>query len=76
MDNTVEDFWRAVWQEKVKQIIMLCRCVEMGKLKCAQYWPVEVDETKSMPYGLTLKCVKVDKSNVNFIHTHLSLIFE
>uniref|UniRef100_A0A914P9C6 Tyrosine-protein phosphatase domain-containing protein n=1 Tax=Panagrolaimus davidi TaxID=227884 RepID=A0A914P9C6_9BILA len=32
LDATVSDFWRCVWQEKVKQIIMLCRCEEMGKV--------------------------------------------
>ncbi|PIO75970.1 Protein-tyrosine phosphatase [Teladorsagia circumcincta] len=38
-DNTVEDFWRMIWQEKCKSIIMLCNLTECGKKKCEQYWP-------------------------------------
>ncbi|KAI1717209.1 protein-tyrosine phosphatase domain-containing protein [Ditylenchus destructor] len=71
LDATVCDFWRVCWQEDVRQIIMLCRCEEMGKAKCAQYWPTEVDQEKTMPYGLTIKCLKLDQSDKNFIHTKL-----
>ncbi|KHN87936.1 Receptor-type tyrosine-protein phosphatase T [Toxocara canis] len=39
MDATVNDFWRMVWQEKPRSIIMLCKLVEGGKPKCAQYFP-------------------------------------
>uniref|UniRef100_A0A915EVP0 Protein-tyrosine phosphatase n=1 Tax=Ditylenchus dipsaci TaxID=166011 RepID=A0A915EVP0_9BILA len=73
LDSTVGDFWRICWQENVRQIIMLCRCEELGKAKCAQYWPVEVDEQKTMTYGLTITCQKIDRSDKNFIHTRLLL---
>ncbi|KAF8368577.1 hypothetical protein PRIPAC_86406 [Pristionchus pacificus] len=36
---TIEDFWRMIWQEKSKSILMLCNIVEQGKKKCEQYWP-------------------------------------
>ncbi|GMT21961.1 hypothetical protein PFISCL1PPCAC_13258 [Pristionchus fissidentatus] len=36
---TIDDFWRMVWQEKCKSIVMLCNIVECGKKKCEQYWP-------------------------------------
>ncbi|XP_067683144.1 receptor-type tyrosine-protein phosphatase alpha-like [Haliotis asinina] len=36
---TVTDFWRMVWQEKVEQIVMLTRLMEMNKKKCEHYWP-------------------------------------
>lgn len=35
-----------VWQEKPKYIIMLCRLVENGKSKCAEYWPTNKGDTK------------------------------
>ncbi|GMS88962.1 hypothetical protein PENTCL1PPCAC_11137, partial [Pristionchus entomophagus] len=35
--TTIDDFWRMVWQEKCKSIVMLCNIVECGK-KCEQYW--------------------------------------
>ncbi|XP_025101776.1 receptor-type tyrosine-protein phosphatase kappa-like isoform X2 [Pomacea canaliculata] len=38
-DNTVIDFWRMVWQENVKQIVMLTGLIEAGKNKCFEYWP-------------------------------------
>lgn len=44
--GTVDDFWRMIWQEKVKFIVMLCNVVEDGKVKCAQYFPVNSDESK------------------------------
>jgi protein tyrosine phosphatase len=38
--DTLDDFWRLVWQQRVKVIVMLTRCQERGVSKCAQYWPV------------------------------------
>ncbi|VDK33195.1 unnamed protein product [Anisakis simplex] len=46
MDATINDFWRMVWQEKPKSIIMLCKLVEGGKPKCAKYFPEKHGETK------------------------------
>uniref|UniRef100_A0A914Y7N3 Protein tyrosine phosphatase n=1 Tax=Panagrolaimus superbus TaxID=310955 RepID=A0A914Y7N3_9BILA len=75
LDATVADFWRCVWQEKVKQIIMLCRCEEMGKNKCAQYWPLQIGGTLNF-HGLTIKCEKIDTSDRSFLHSKLSLTYE
>ncbi|XP_078328337.1 receptor-type tyrosine-protein phosphatase kappa-like [Crassostrea virginica] len=38
-DNTLEDFWKMIWQEKVTQIVMLTNIKEGVKIKCTQYWP-------------------------------------
>ena len=37
MDNTIGDFWRMVWQEKVPYVFMLSSRKEADK--CAEYWP-------------------------------------
>jgi protein tyrosine phosphatase len=37
--STVVDWWRMVWQEKARHIVMLCRTEEDGKSKCHKYWP-------------------------------------
>ena len=29
---TVNDFWRLVWEQKARAIVMLTKCVEMGKV--------------------------------------------
>ncbi|XP_025106579.1 tyrosine-protein phosphatase non-receptor type 12-like isoform X3 [Pomacea canaliculata] len=39
MLNTVNDFWRMLWEHKTEVIFMACRLIECGKQKCEKYWP-------------------------------------
>ncbi|VDM43404.1 unnamed protein product [Toxocara canis] len=39
LDSTIGDFWRMIYQESINTIVMLCKLVENGKVKCSQYWP-------------------------------------
>uniref|UniRef100_A0A1I7RR96 Protein-tyrosine phosphatase n=1 Tax=Bursaphelenchus xylophilus TaxID=6326 RepID=A0A1I7RR96_BURXY len=48
--ETVPDFWRMVWQEKIKAIVMLCSVVENGKKKCEQYWPEKRGDSMALPF--------------------------
>ncbi|KAK5986975.1 Receptor-type tyrosine-protein phosphatase epsilon [Trichostrongylus colubriformis] len=41
LDNTIEDFWRMVFQEGCPHVVNLTKFLEDGKVKCAQYWPME-----------------------------------
>ena len=34
LPHTVNDFWKMLWQNKVKVVIMVCREEEQGKHKC------------------------------------------
>uniref|UniRef100_A0A9J8CX32 Receptor-type tyrosine-protein phosphatase C n=1 Tax=Cyprinus carpio carpio TaxID=630221 RepID=A0A9J8CX32_CYPCA len=45
-DETVVDFWRMVWEQKSSIIVMVTRCEEGNKTKCAQYWPSLDRETE------------------------------
>eukprot|EP00049_Salpingoeca_infusionum_P015765 m.309185 g.309185 ORF g.309185 m.309185 type:complete len:1148 (+) comp15945_c1_seq1:266-3709(+) len=38
LEETVEDFWRMVWEQHVTLIVCLCPEVEDGKEQFAQYW--------------------------------------
>uniref|UniRef100_A0A6Q2Y466 Receptor-type tyrosine-protein phosphatase C n=1 Tax=Esox lucius TaxID=8010 RepID=A0A6Q2Y466_ESOLU len=38
-DETVADFWRMVWEQQSSIIVMVTRCEEGNRVKCAQYWP-------------------------------------
>ncbi|KAI8488818.1 hypothetical protein Bbelb_333360 [Branchiostoma belcheri] len=36
---TVPDFWRMVWEQNSRVLVMLTQCWERGKPKCERYWP-------------------------------------
>jgi tyrosine-protein phosphatase non-receptor type 11 len=37
--DTVNDFWRMVYQENTRVIVMTTNEMERGKVKCQRYWP-------------------------------------
>ncbi|XP_028915875.1 receptor-type tyrosine-protein phosphatase eta [Ornithorhynchus anatinus] len=39
LPNTLDDFWRMVWEKNIYSIVMLTKCVEQGRTKCEEYWP-------------------------------------
>uniref|UniRef100_A0A8C6SR43 Receptor-type tyrosine-protein phosphatase C n=1 Tax=Neogobius melanostomus TaxID=47308 RepID=A0A8C6SR43_9GOBI len=38
-EETITDFWRMVWEQKSSVIVMVTRCEEGSRVKCAEYWP-------------------------------------
>ncbi|VDM41357.1 unnamed protein product, partial [Toxocara canis] len=59
LDETISDFWRMVYQEEVRTILMLTKTVEDTKIKCAQYWPL-----KSGAYQ-TYGCMFINNKKAN-----------
>ncbi|CAM1318251.1 Uncharacterised protein g6905 [Pycnogonum litorale] len=48
LHSTRDDFWRMVWEQNSRAIVMLTRCVEKGREKCDHYWPYD---TQPVYYG-------------------------
>uniref|UniRef100_A0A667XMC8 Receptor-type tyrosine-protein phosphatase C n=1 Tax=Myripristis murdjan TaxID=586833 RepID=A0A667XMC8_9TELE len=44
--ETVSDFWRMIWEQQSSIIVMVTRCEEGNRIKCAQYWPSPDRETE------------------------------
>ncbi|KAM7162905.1 receptor-type tyrosine-protein phosphatase C [Macrochelys suwanniensis] len=44
-DETTDDFWRMIWEQKATIIVMVTRCEENNRNKCAQYWPTTENST-------------------------------
>ncbi|XP_072504386.1 receptor-type tyrosine-protein phosphatase C isoform X2 [Notamacropus eugenii] len=45
-EETVNDFWRMIWEQKVTIIVMVTRCEEGNRNKCAEYWPTMEEGTQ------------------------------
>ncbi|NXN42606.1 PTPRJ phosphatase, partial [Rhinoptilus africanus] len=79
LPNTIEDFWRMIWEKNIYSIVMLTKCVEQARTKCEQYWPDQQPKT----YGdvivtmvseivlpeWTIRDFTVEKSNTPESHT-------
>ena len=39
LPTTIVDFWRMVWQEGARVVVMITNEVERGRSRCARYWP-------------------------------------
>lgn len=48
LHSTRDDFWRSVWEQNSRAIVMLTKCVEKGREKCDHYWPYD---TEPVYYG-------------------------
>lgn len=48
--ETCGDFWKMLVQQRVRVVVMVTNLCELGKVKCDQYWPKRVGETREFPY--------------------------
>uniref|UniRef100_A0A667XEU0 protein-tyrosine-phosphatase n=1 Tax=Myripristis murdjan TaxID=586833 RepID=A0A667XEU0_9TELE len=63
LPSTVSDFWRMIWEQRVKGVVMVTNCVESGRTKCEQYWPL--DYTPCL-YGDLLVTIKSERPETNW----------
>lgn len=74
--ETLNDFWRMIYQYKVSAVVMLTKLVEKGVERCTQYWPDKLNITET--YGdleVTLKdqqkCGDYVKRTFDLMHVGL-----
>ncbi|CAF1007134.1 unnamed protein product [Brachionus calyciflorus] len=54
--ETINDFWRMIYQYRVSAIVMLTKLVEKGVERCTQYWPDKINIPEIYgDYEVTLK---------------------
>ncbi|CAI5659057.1 unnamed protein product [Oreochromis niloticus] len=63
LPSTVNDFWRMIWEQRVKRIIMVTNCIEGGQTKCEQYWPAD---RKPCLYGELLVTMRSEQQETNW----------
>jgi len=58
LPHTVADFWRMVWEQKTRTLVMMTQLEERGRIKCVQYWP----SRDSINYhGITISACNVEE---------------
>ncbi|XP_029500544.1 receptor-type tyrosine-protein phosphatase C isoform X3 [Oncorhynchus nerka] len=70
-EETVGDFWRMVWEQQSSIIVMVTRCEESSRNKCAQYWPSPEREVEIFE-GFVVKLNR-EEHCPDYIIRHLSL---
>lgn len=72
LNNTVQDFWRMIWEQNSKVIVMLTDLTENGVERCAEYIPASIVIDNMMTFQdfqVTLKSREVrDKYAHSIIH--------
>lgn len=57
LSNTLVEFWRMVQQESSNFIVMLTTIIERGRMKCQQYWPINVGEEMELSESFILTLI-------------------
>ncbi|XP_021532839.2 receptor-type tyrosine-protein phosphatase C isoform X3 [Aotus nancymaae] len=71
-DETVDDFWRMIWEQKATVIVMVTRCEEGNRNKCAEYWPSVEEGTRA--FGDVVVKINQHKRCPDYIIQKLNII--
>ncbi|KAI6660505.1 Receptor-type tyrosine-protein phosphatase alpha-like [Oopsacas minuta] len=63
--NTISCFWNMVWEQGLRIIVSLTNLVELGKIKCTQYWPDKVGDSDQ--HGEVHVCLQKEERYPNYI---------
>ena len=74
MPNTVNDFWKMVWEFKSQTIVQLCGANEDGVEVCQQYWPDPVKS--SIQYGAARVSLESEAASGDYIVRQLEVCYE
>ena len=50
LDETVDHFWRMVWEYEIEAIVMLTNCVEMGRVSLSLLISGISSDAQTVPY--------------------------
>ncbi|CAG2105274.1 unnamed protein product, partial [Medioppia subpectinata] len=56
--KTVNDFWRMIYEQKCRVIVMLTGIEEQGRIKCSQYWSEEQPKEISNMFKVSVKSIR------------------
>ena len=62
MENTTDHFWQMIWEQQSVGIVMLCKCEERGRKKCAHYWPT-VGDSPVMTGRYVVECTTCESKD-------------
>merc|ERR1719489_688859 len=62
-EDTANEMWQMIWQEKCSVVIMLCNIMEVGKMKCYKYWPDITSQGDECHYGRLEVCCTCEEKN-------------
>ncbi|KAL4674042.1 hypothetical protein H8959_017976, partial [Pygathrix nigripes] len=71
-DETVDDFWRMIWEQKATVIVMVTRCEEGNRNKCAEYWPSMEESTRA--FGDVVVKINQHKRCPDYIIQKLNIV--
>ncbi|KAM9424712.1 receptor-type tyrosine-protein phosphatase H-like isoform 2-T2 [Pholidichthys leucotaenia] len=70
LPSTINDFWRMIWEQRVKGIVMVTNCTEGGRTKCEKYWPTA---GKADNYGNLLVTTRYEQQELNWTLREFSI---
>ncbi|XP_032780937.2 tyrosine-protein phosphatase non-receptor type 9 isoform X2 [Daphnia magna] len=72
LPKTYGDFWRMVWEQQCVVVVMTTRCLERGRPKCGQYWPLGEEEAAEYGHFEIINLTTEQQSDYTISMLHLT----